>query len=64
MYFSARIVAALSRPVSIEVFGQDADDAVAAGVEVADLALVLAAGASITPQAVALMTAVTPPDCA
>jgi hypothetical protein len=46
-----------------QVFGQGADDAVAPGVDLADRSRCLRA-VSITPQALALMTAVTPPDWA
>ena len=45
------------------VLGERADDAVAAGIYLADLVPCLRA-VSITPQAEALMTAVTPPDWA
>ena len=47
-----------------QVLGQRADDAVAAGVDLADLRRVCLRAVSMTPAALALMTAVTPPDWA
>ena len=47
-----------------QVLGERADDAVAAGVDGADRRRDGARAVSITPQAEALMTAVTPPDWA
>jgi len=46
-----------------QILGQRADDAVAAGIDLGYFAGCLRA-VSITPQAEALMTADTPPDCA
>jgi hypothetical protein len=46
-----------------QVLGERADDAVSPGVDLADALLVLAR-VSITPAALALITAVTPPDWA
>jgi hypothetical protein len=46
-----------------QVLGQRPDDAVAAGVDVGDL-VGMARAVSMTPQAEALITAVTPPDWA
>ena len=57
------MVAALSRAEIDQVLGEHADDAVAAGVELADVAPRPSA-VSMTPQAEALMTAETPPDWA
>ena len=57
------MVAALSRLTVDQILGERADDAVAAGVDLADVLRALAA-VSMTPQAEALMTAETPPDWA